>query len=153
MGDRTILLVEDDPDDRDLILRALGKHKVANQVVAVSDGVEALEYLFATGSFAGRDLSILPAVMLLDLKLPRLSGLDVLRRVREDARTRFLPVVILTSSREEQDLMKGYELGANSYVCKPVDFAEFAEAVRGLNLYWLLLNEPPPCNHSREPRP
>jgi len=141
---RRILLVEDNPDDVALTLRALRAHRVANEVVVAEDGVEALEYLFGEGRYAGRDVRDLPAVVLLDLKLPRVDGLEVLRRVRADDRTRLVPVVILTSSKEEQDLLAGYSLGANSYVRKPVDFQQFVEAVRQLGLYWLLLNEAPP---------
>jgi CheY-like chemotaxis protein len=141
---KTILLVEDNPDDVALTLRALKKHNVANDVVEVHDGVEALEYLFGTGAHAGRDISQQPQVILLDLKLPRVDGLELLRRVRNDPRTRLLPVVILTSSNEEQDRVEGYALGANSYVRKPLDFHEFTESVRQLGLYWLLLNDPPP---------
>jgi two-component system response regulator len=141
-----ILLVEDNPDDEALTLRALRKANVRNEVVVARDGVEALDYLFATGPHAGRDTSVLPQVVLLDLKLPRLDGLEVLRRLRADARTKVLPVVILTSSNEEEDRVAGYELGANSYVRKPVDFGHFAEAVRQLGLYWLLLNQPPRGN-------
>lgn len=139
-----ILLVEDNPDDEALTLRALRKANVRNEVVVAHDGVEALDYLFGTGAYAGRDTRTLPQVVLLDLKLPRLDGLEVLRRLRADDRTRLLPVVILTSSNEEEDRMAGYELGANSYVRKPVDFSHFAEAVRQLGLYWLLLNQPAP---------
>ena len=142
---KTILLVEDNPDDEALTMRALRRHNIANPVVVAHDGVEALDYLFATGAYVGRDTSVLPQVMLLDLKLPRLDGLEVLRRVRADDRTRRLPVVILTSSREESDLMRGYDLGANSYVRKPVDFNEFLDSVRQLGLYWLILNEGPPA--------
>ena len=140
-----ILLVEDNPDDEMLTLRALRKANVGNDIVVARDGVEALDYLFGTGSHAGRDVRELPHVMLLDLKLPRIDGLEVLRRVRADDRTRVLPVVILTSSNEEPDRTKGYRLGANSYVRKPVDFTEFVDAVRQLGLYWLLLNQPPPA--------
>jgi two-component system response regulator len=144
MADRNILLVEDNPDDVALTLRALNKNNIANQVVVATDGAEALEYLFGTGSHAGRDLAEMPAVVLLDLKLPKVDGLEVLRRLRADERTRLLRVVILTSSKEEQDLIDGYRLGANSYVRKPVDFVKFVDAVRQLGLYWLVLNEPPP---------
>jgi two-component system response regulator len=143
MASGTILLVEDNADDEALTLRALRKNNIRNEVVVARDGVEALDYLFGTGADGGR----LPAVVLLDLKLPRLDGLDVLRRLRADPRTRCLPVVILTSSKEDQDLLEGYREGANSYVRKPVDFDQFMEAVRQLGLYWLLLNEPPPTAH------
>jgi two-component system, response regulator len=146
---KSILLVEDNPDDEALTMRALRRHNIANPVVVAHDGVEALDYLFGTGAFAGRDTSQLPQVMLLDLKLPRLDGLEVLRRVRADDRTRRLPVVILTSSREESDLVRGYDLGANSYVRKPVDFTEFLDSVRQLGLYWLILNEAPPVGGGR----
>ena len=139
-----ILLVEDNADDEALTLRALKKNNIHNQVVVARDGVEALDYLFGTGAYAGRDLSIMPQVILLDLKLPKLDGLQVLQQLRADARTRLLPVVILTSSKEQQDLISGYSLGANSYVRKPIDFTQFIESVRQLGLYWLLLNEPPP---------
>ena len=144
MNDGVILLVEDNPDDRDLTMRALSKNNIANEVVVATDGVEALDYLFGTGEYEGRDTTELPAVVLLDLKLPRMDGLEVLERVRTDERTRMLPVVILTSSKAEQDRIDGYSLGANSYVRKPVDFQQFSEAVRTLGVYWLLLNEPPP---------
>lgn len=145
MRTRRILLVEDNPDDVALTLRALRAHRVANEVVVAEDGVEALDYLFGEGKYAGRDVRDLPVVVLLDLKLPRVDGLEVLRRVRADERTRLVPVVILTSSREEQDLVASCASGANSYVRKPVDFNQFVEAVRQLGLYWLLLNEPPPA--------
>lgn len=141
---RNILLVEDNPDDVALTLRALKKNNIANEVVVAKDGVEALDYLFGEGSYAGRDANNVPAVILLDLKLPRIDGLEVLERLRKDERTNFAPVVVLTSSREEQDLVRSYKLGANSYIRKPVDFTQFSEAVRQLGLYWLVLNEPVP---------
>jgi two-component system response regulator len=144
MQDKVILLVEDNPDDESLTLRAFKKNNIKNGVVVARDGAEALDYLFGTGRHAGRDITDLPQVMLLDLKLPKVDGLEVLRRVRADERTRLLPVVILTSSKEEQDLMTGYRLGCNSYVRKPVNFDEFVEAARQLGLYWLVLNETPP---------
>jgi two-component system, response regulator len=136
-----ILLVEDNADDEELTLRALKKNNIHNQVVVARDGEEALDYLFGTGAYAGRDLTIMPQLVLLDLKLPKIDGLQVLQRLRADRRTRLLPVVILTSSKEQQDLIEGYSLGANSYVRKPVDFTQFIEAVRQLGLYWLILNE------------
>jgi len=142
---KPILLVEDRADDVDLTIRALKKNNIANEVVVAGDGLEALDYLFGTGKYEGRDVTRLPAVLLLDLKLPKVDGLEVLRRVRADVRTKLLPVVILTSSREEQDLVNGYALGANSYVRKPVDFSQFTEAIRQLGLYWLVLNEAPPA--------
>jgi CheY-like chemotaxis protein len=144
MKSSIILLVEDNPDDEALTLRALAKNHITNEVVVARDGVEALDYLFGTGPHAGRDPREVPAVTLLDLKLPKLDGLEVLRRVRGDDRTRLAPVVILTSSKEEQDLIKGYSLGCNSYIRKPVDFLQFVEGVRQLGLYWLMLNEGPP---------
>jgi two-component system, response regulator len=140
---RTILLVEDNPDDVILTRRAFEKSQVATEIVTVSDGEEALDYLFATGPYVGRDQTIMPAIVLLDLKLPKVDGLDVLRRMRSDPRTRCLPVVILTSSNEQQDIVQSYELGANSFVRKPVDFLQFFEAARQLGRYWLALNEPP----------
>jgi two-component system response regulator len=139
-----ILLVEDNPDDVELTLRAFRKSNVANEVIIVRDGVEALDYLFATGQYAGRDPNALPQVVLLDLQLPRVGGLEVLQRVRSHPKTKLLPVVILTSSTEERDLMSGYSLGANSYVRKPVDFEQFADSVKQLGLYWLLLNQRAP---------
>jgi CheY-like chemotaxis protein len=144
MEKKTILLVEDNPDDVALTLRAFEKNNISNDVIVAHDGAEALDYLFGGGEFAGRDMSVMPEVVLLDLKLPKVDGLEVLRRLRADDRTRLLPVVILTSSKEESDVVNGYKLGCNSYVRKPVDFAQFAEAVRQLGLYWLVVNEPPP---------
>ena len=144
MKAKVILLVEDNRDDELLTLRALKKNNVINEVVVARDGVEALDYLFATGAYAGRDTSVMPRLILLDLKLPRIDGLDVLRRLRADARTRLLPVVILTSSKELQDMLDSYGLGANSYVRKPVNFEQFVRAVEQLKLYWLSLNEAPP---------
>ena len=142
--EKIILLVEDNPDDEALTIRALKQHNIANEVVVARNGAEALDYLFGTGAYQGRDLADTPAVVLLDLKLPKIGGLEVLRRLRSDARTKRLPVVILTSSEEDKDKVQGYELGANSYVRKPVDFDQFSEAVRQLGMYWLILNEPPP---------
>ena len=144
MDRKAILLVEDNPDDEALTLRALKKNHVLNDVVVVRNGLEALDYLFATGAYAERDMRVMPEIILLDLKLPKMDGLEVLRRIRADDRTRLLPVVILTSSDEERDIIEGYKLGANSYVRKPVEFTRFAEAVRQLKLYWLVLNEVPP---------
>jgi two-component system response regulator len=143
MNRELILLVEDRPDDVELTLRAFARSNVANEIVVARDGEEAIDYLFAMGTHAGRDPNLMPSVVLLDLKLPKVDGLEVLRRMRNDERTRRLPVVVLTSSNEEQDVARSYDLGANSYVRKPVDFAEFIEAARQLGLYWLLLNEPP----------
>jgi len=139
-----ILLVEDNPDDAELTLRAFERSKVANQIVVVRDGVEALDYLFLTGTHAGRDPEAAPEVVLLDLKLPKISGLDVLRRMRADERTRRLPVVVLTSSIEERDLIRSYDLGANSFIRKPVDSVQFVAAANQLGLYWLVLNQGPP---------
>ena len=138
-----IMLVEDNPDDEELTKRAIRKNNILNELIVTRDGVEALDYLFGTGTYAGRDTSLLPTVVLLDLKLPKIDGLEVLRRIRADARTAYIPVVILTSSKEEQDIANGYKLGCNSYIRKPVDFVQFSEAVQNLGLYWLLLNEPP----------
>jgi two-component system response regulator len=145
MKDKIILLVEDNPDDETLTLRALKKNNISNQVIVVRDGAEALDFLIGTGQHSGRDINLIPQVVLLDLKLPKVDGLEVLRRMRADERTKLLPVVILTSSNEEQDRLNGYGLGANSYVRKPVDFNQFIEAVRQLGLYWLVLNEQPPA--------
>jgi two-component system response regulator len=147
MNEKAILLVEDNPDDEELTLRALRKNNIQNEVFVARDGAEALDYLFGTGSFTGRDVSKMPSVTLLDLKLPKIDGLEVLKRIRADERTKLLPVVILTSSKEEQDLISGYALGANSYIRKPVDFSQFIEAVRQLGLYWLLLNESAPLGN------
>lgn len=144
MNRNPILLVEDDPDDQTLILRALKKNNILNEVVLVQDGVEALDYLFSTGAHQGRDPEIMPQVVLLDIKLPKLDGLEVLKRIRADERTKRLPVVILTSSREQQDLTTSYDSGVNSYIQKPVDFNQFSDAVRKLGLYWILLNIPSP---------
>ncbi len=141
---KVILLVEDNAADEMLTLRAFRKSHVTNEIAIVRDGAEALDYLFGAGAHAGRDASALPAVMLLDLNLPKIDGLEVLRRIRGDERTRHLPVVILTSSNEEQDVIRGYALGCNAYVRKPVDFAQFVEAANTLGLFWLLLNEPAP---------
>ena len=145
MRDKIILLVEDNPDDELLTLRALRKNNVLNEVVVARDGVEALDYLFGTGGYSGRDTAVMPQLILLDLKLPKIDGLEVLKRLRADERTRLLPVVILTSSREEQDMLDGYGLGANSYVRKPVNFEQFVQAIEQLKLYWLILNEAPPA--------
>jgi len=142
--EKTILLIEDIPSDVLLTKRALSKAGITNKIVIADDGEVALDYLFGTGAYAGRDLSDLPVLTLLDLNLPKVSGLEVLRRIREDARTRRLPVVILTTSNEQSDVGAGYDLGVNSYITKPVDFNQFAHAVEQLGLYWLLLNHPPP---------
>jgi CheY-like chemotaxis protein len=144
-----LLLVEDNPDDETLTLRALKKNNIKNEVVVARDGVEALDYLFARGAYDGRDETSDPQVVLLDLKLPKIDGLEVLRQLRADERTHLLPVVILTTSSEEIDLISGYELGANSYVRKPVDFAQFTEAVGQLGLFWLIYNETPPVKRAK----
>jgi CheY-like chemotaxis protein len=141
---KVILLVEDNPDDEALAIRALKRHHIGNEIVVAHDGVEALDYLFGTGIYIDRDPSNKPSVVLLDLKLPRIDGLEVLRRLRDDPRTRFLPVVVLTTSSEEGDVLDSYSLGCNSYIRKPVDFVQFSEAIRQLGMYWLLMNEPPP---------
>lgn len=143
-SDGTILLVEDNPDDEALTMRAFQRNNIRNPVVCVRDGQEALDWLFAEGAYAGRDAGNRPSVVLLDLKLPKVDGLEVLRRVREHPAIKLTPIVILTSSREERDRLEGYSLGANSYIQKPVDFEQFVEAIRQLGLYWLVLNEPPP---------
>jgi two-component system response regulator len=145
MKDRTveILLVEDNPNDVELALHALKKNNIANRIEVVRDGAEALEFIFCTGAYASRSIDHAPKVILLDLKLPKVDGLEVLRQIKSDPRTRAIPVVVLTSSREERDIVESYNLGVNSYIVKPVDFEQFTEAVRTLGLYWLLLNQPP----------
>lgn len=144
MSEKTILLVEDQARDEELTLRALRKNNIKNEVAIARDGAEALDYLFATGAYGGRNTAELPTVVLLDIKLPKIDGLEVLRRIRADARTKLLPVVILTSSKEDKDRLAGYVSGANSFVRKPVEFIAFAEAIRQLGLYWVVLNEAPP---------
>jgi len=146
LEEKIILLVEDNPDDVTLTERALKKSHILNTLIVAKDGAEALDYVFGTGNYSGRDISIMPEVILLDLKLPKIDGLEVLKRIRNDKRTNILPVVILTSSKEENDLITGYTLGANSYIRKPVNFNQFVEAIRQLGLYWLVLNEAPPVN-------
>lgn len=145
MSTGIILLVEDNPDDEALTLRALKKNHIMNEVVVAHDGVEALDWLFGTGAHAGRDTRTQPQVILLDLNMPRLSGLEVLEKIRHDPRTQFIPVVVLTSSKEDEDVVKSYKLGANSYVRKPVDFGEFMEAVKRLGMFWLLVNQVAPA--------
>ncbi|HTK81845.1 MAG TPA: response regulator [Bacteroidota bacterium] len=149
MKPKRILLIEDNPDDEALTIRALKQNSIVNEIIVAHDGIEALDYLFGTGTFAGRDTSDVPELVLLDLKLPKIDGLEVLRRVRSDERTSLLPVVILTSSKEERDLINGYKLGANSYIRKPVDFVQFTDAVKQLKLYWLVLNERAPKPRSQ----
>lgn len=144
MEEKIILLVEDNPDDVDLTLRALKKNNITNKVIIAKDGVEALDYLHGTGMYVGRDVKELPVVIMLDLKLPKMNGLEVLRNIRQDELNRLIPVVILTSSAEQEDVVEGYKFGANSYIRKPVDFEQFVEAVKILGLYWTLWNEPPP---------
>ena len=148
MAALTILLVEDNPDDEVLTVRELQKQHIVNEIIAVRDGVEALEYLFGTGQYAGRDAYDCPTVVLLDLKLPKVDGLEVLRRMRANDYTKHTPVVVLTSSDDQRDVVESYRLGANSYVCKPVNFKQFQKAVRQVQLYWLRLNEPPPSGES-----
>jgi len=143
VSEKTILLVEDNPDDVTLTLRALKKNKLMNEVVVARDGVEALDFLFCEGQYAGNSQEHMPELILLDLKLPKVDGLEVLKRIRTEERTRLLPVVILTSSNEQSDIISGYELGVNSYIRKPVDFEQFIEAVRQLGRYWLVLNQTP----------
>jgi two-component system response regulator len=144
MREKIILLVDDNPDDEELTIMALNDSNILNEVIVAHDGVEALDYLFGGGKFADRDLSFQPQIVLLDLKLPKLGGLEVLKRMRSDPRTQFIPVVVLTSSSEEEDIVSSYRLGANSYVRKPIEFHRFADAVRQLGLFWLLINEVPP---------
>jgi two-component system response regulator len=151
MHQKVILLVEDSRDDADMTLHALQSSQISNPVVVARNGVEALDYLFSTGPHAGRDPGLAPAVTLLDLKLPKIDGLEVLRRVRGDKRTQLLPIVILTSSKEERDLVRSYSLGANSYIRKPIDFDQFRDAVRQLGVYWLVINEPPPSGKEALP--
>jgi two-component system, response regulator len=146
MEEKIILLVEDNPDDVALTIRAFEKSRIKNRIVIAEDGVEALDYIFRRGKFENRELKELPAVILLDLKLPKLDGFDVLKAIRDNESTKYLPVVILTSSKEEQDILNGYKNGANSYIRKPVDFENFFDAVKTLGLYWLILNEPPIIN-------
>lgn len=148
MNERLLLLVEDNPDHEELTLRTLRQNKVANRIVVARDGVQALDFLFGTGEFAGRDTAQQPEVVLLDLKLPKIDGLEVLERLRADPRTAVIPVVVLTSSSEEEDVMRSYKLGANSYVRKPVSFTQFTERLQQLQVYWLLVNEPSPGDHS-----
>jgi len=143
-----IMLVEDNPDDEELTIRALKKANILNQVVVARDGVEALDYLFGTGTHAGRDTRVMPMLVLLDLRMPKIDGLEVLRRMREDERTKLINVVVLTSSKEEVDIVRSYDLAANSYIRKPVDFDQFTEAVKHVGLYWLVLNEPPPMQRA-----
>ena len=143
MTEKIILLVEDDPDDEMLTVRALRKNRILNEVVVARDGAEALDYLFGRGVYAGRDMSVMPQVVLLDLRLPRIDGLEVLRHLRADERTRGLPVVVLTSSDEERDIVESYRIGSNSYIRKPVRFEQFSEAIHQLGLYWLVLNRTP----------
>ncbi|MBN1887033.1 MAG: response regulator [Thermoflexales bacterium] len=144
MNSKIILLIEDNPSDVRLTRRALDKSHIANELVVAEDGQEALDYVFGVGVHAGRDVTQLPAMVLLDINLPRLDGMEVLRRIRADERTRRLPVVILTTSKEEQDIAASYDLGVNSYIRKPVDFAQFAQAIKQVGMYWLVINEPPP---------
>src|SRR5579859_4135560 len=151
MKDSMVLLVEDSQHDEELIIRALGKSKVVNDVVIMRDGAEALDYIFATGAHIGRNVAHQPAVVLLDLKLPKVDGLEVLRRIRADERTRLLPVVILTSSNQERDIVAGYASGANSFVRKPIEFAEFSDAIGRVGMYWLIVNEPPPVGDRHSP--
>ncbi|TAN42532.1 MAG: response regulator [Nitrospirae bacterium] len=153
MTKKKILLVEDNPDDVELTLRAFKKNNIVNEVIVARDGIEALDYLFATGAYEGRDITDTPAVILLDLKLPKMDGIEVLKRLRGNEHTRLLPVVILTSSKEDKDLINGYLFGCNSYIRKPVDFVQFSEAVKELGIYWILLNELPPTHGTVKEQP
>jgi two-component system, response regulator len=144
---KIILLAEDNPNDVFLTKRALKKSNIVNELVVTNDGVETCDYLFSTGTFAGRTPDDMPVVVLLDLKMPRMGGLEVLKQVRANPKTQVLPVIVLTSSKEEADIISSYKLGCNAYVCKPVDFSQFAEAIKQLGLFWLVLNEPPPAAH------
>jgi two-component system response regulator len=146
MDNKIILLVEDNPDDVELTLRAFKQNNIGNKVVIAKDGVEALDYLLGKGMYAGRDVQDTPVVTLLDLNLPKINGMEVLKTIRQNDATKLMPVVILTSSKQEIDLVNGYKLGANSYVRKPVDFTQFVEAIKTLGLYWLVWNEPPPAS-------
>jgi len=139
-----ILLIEDNPDEAELAIRSLKKNNLANNLVHIDDGAEALDYIFCRGKYAGNDISFTPKVILLDLKLPRVGGLEILRQVKTDERTKFIPVVILTSSKEDSDLIEGYNLGVNSYIVKPVNFESFAKAISELGMYWVILNQQPP---------
>ncbi|HAJ26320.1 MAG TPA: two-component system response regulator [Syntrophus sp. (in: bacteria)] len=150
MKDKVILLAEDNPDDVELTIRAFRKNHISNEVIVAKDGAEALAYLHGTGMYAGRDITVIPVVVLLDLKLPKIDGLEVLKVIRQNEFTKLLPVVILTSSAEQQDVINGYNLGANSYIRKPVDFEQFTEAIKSLGLYWLVWNEPPPTKRKSE---
>ncbi len=138
-----IVLVEDNPHDAELTIRSLKRNKIANDIHVIPNGAEALDFFFATGKYEGRDVKITPKLVILDLKLPKVDGIEILRRVKSDERTKIIPIVVLTSSKEENDVVESYKLGANSYIVKPVDFQKFAESIRDLGLYWLLLNEPP----------
>jgi len=146
MNNKIILLVEDNPDDVELTMRAFKQNNISNKVIVAKDGAEALDYLFGQGVYAGRDIKDMPIIILLDLKLPKISGMEVLKTIRQNEFTKLIPVVILTSSTQEEDLFNGYKLGANSYVRKPVDFNQFVEAIKALGLYWLIWNEPPPVS-------
>lgn len=147
MKDKIILLVEDNPDDVELTIRAFRKNHISNEVIVAKDGAEALAYLQGVGMYAGRDVRDMPVVVLLDLKLPKIDGLEVLKIIRQNEITKLLPVVILTSSAEQNDVINGYNMGANSYIRKPVDFEQFTEAIKSLGLYWLVWNEPPPIKN------